>query len=227
MVATAEAATTAALIQTETLPYLVSWIKRGWPVREWSEAMDILEFRTETGRVVSEHETIFPLFTEGKLTPWRLVGTGFLILKDGIFLTAKHCLTDDEGSQLPWLTGLMAHGHMRRVAQVLPHETCDVAVGVFERGEYDCESCAMHRVLTLSTRTPSVGEELYHFGCEHSRLLDVERLDEQHSTLHVRLAIRGYPGTYEGFNEGDPLAPWPHHFTGSFFPTGSSGRAYS
>lgn len=181
------------------------------------------EFRNENGEVISGAEVVFPLFTEGGQHGWQIVGTGFLILKQGIFVTAKHCLCYNDGTQLPWLMGLMEHGHMRRVDRVMPHDTCDVVVGIFEEGEFECDQCVDHRVLCLTGRTPEIDEELTHFGCEKSRFDESEVLDEEWVELRGRLSVRGYAGRYEGFNTGDPFTPWPHHFTRSFFPSGSSG----
>ncbi|KAA3616635.1 MAG: serine protease [Calditrichaeota bacterium] len=185
--------------------------------------MKLLEFRNEKGKLVSGNEVVFPLFTQGGQTGYRLIGTGFLILKKGVFVTAKHCLTDNSGNKLPWLMGLMAHGHMRRVDIVILHEEVDVAVGIFEKGDYDCKECTNHRIISLTNRTPDENEELFHFGCNQTRFDLFKKIDDEWLELQGRISLRGYKGRYEGFCPGDPTAPWPHHFTNSYFPSGSSG----
>jgi hypothetical protein len=182
---------------------------------------EMVVFKNENGEEIAGDNVVFPLFTQGTKKCYQLVGTGFLILKQGIFITAKHCTVGSEDKKLPWLTGLMAHGHMRRVHQVIPHDDLDVAIGIFEPNEYTCDQCLNHPVLSLNKSTPEKGEKLVHFGCEKSRFEEIQ--DDEGKFLKGILSLRGYSGKYESYSSGDPFAPWPHHFTSSYFPPGSSG----
>lgn len=94
---------------------------------------------------------------------------------------------------------------------------------ILETPDDGCEHCLHHKVMTLTTRTPEIGEPLVHFGCHRTALKEVWDEDGVLTGFDTTLSLRGYAGEYESINTGDRWAPGVHFATRSFFPSGSSG----
>lgn len=112
----------------------------------------------------------FPLLTHDSDGRWKLIGTGFYVSSDGLFITARHNICDvfEDGRQVAPLvilhfhspTGLFGPSEVifRPIAQCWLSNDADIAFGVAaaltnsQNGEV-----LLHRCWELSWATPTVG----------------------------------------------------------------------
>ena len=112
----------------------------------------------------------FPLLTHNDEGLWRLIGTGFYISGDGLFVTARHLIDDvvDNGRQIAPLaimhlwseTGLFGPESylLRPVMQCWLSDNSDVALGVGAHATNNRTGVTLgHRSWPLSWTMPTVG----------------------------------------------------------------------
>lgn len=179
--------------------------------------------RTASGEVVHPTEVVFPLTT--KETPggrFRVLGTASFIGPSGLFLTAKHCVVDENDQPL-WgkLIGLSHHGH--EVAWLSPAPRSDLAIGQLKAPSEECAVCKKNRVLCLTTWTPEEREIMLHYGCADT---PVEHLGTEgaEDLVRHRPTVTQYRGHCLGFHpEGVGLLGVPCFLSSVGVPSSASG----
>jgi Trypsin-like peptidase domain len=132
-------------------------------------------FRNGGGKPANPSECLVPIFQQNDSGLWKGLGTGFFISQNGLFVTAKHNLTDEDGMLLPALVGLqiMPRGkspqvRIRRIISVTLHESADLAVGFLAyEGR---ENSAFH----LTERLPGKGDTIAAFTISRLAVVALE-----------------------------------------------------
>ncbi|MFN4775845.1 MAG: hypothetical protein ACK5L4_08530 [Pseudanabaena sp.] len=81
-------------------------------------------------------KAIFPILKKDKYGDFYLIGTGFFITDNGIFVTAKHVLLDvidENGGQTHsiFLVQFLEEGYLYRpILRCTSHEVADITVGI-------------------------------------------------------------------------------------------------
>ncbi|EGQ7967254.1 trypsin-like peptidase domain-containing protein, partial [Vibrio vulnificus] len=108
--------------------------------------------------------TIFPIFRLDKSNRYFLVGTGFYIAGDGIFVTAKHVVEEvvDNGDELKVFHMEGENWVMRKMAFYTPHPEADIAVGVLERLMFKTSGTYLeNKYSVISVNKPEINDRLY------------------------------------------------------------------
>jgi S1-C subfamily serine protease len=113
------------------------------------------------GVIANPNEVVFPILRRDASRKLHLVGTGFFIAENGIFVTAKHNLFQKPGVPYEALMILQfAPGnkyHQRPVHRCVWHPVADVAVGVAWPMHHTKTAQALsNKVLRLSANAPPV-----------------------------------------------------------------------
>lgn len=128
-------------------------------------------FVNGSGQVAHPVNAVFPIFQFVPNEPWIPLGTGFFIASNGLFVTAKHVLTDREsGELLDELVGIHVLRDrglfgFRRIVGVQLHNSADVAVGFLE----DSQSLktgvqTINHSLLLTKRIPQANDKVVTFA---------------------------------------------------------------
>jgi hypothetical protein len=179
-------------------------------------------FQLESGKEIHPKSVVFPLtspYTPSK--PYRVIGTGFFIAKPGIFLTARHCLYQDDDLKNGWedLTAMLHHP-VSPVWLAASNNT-DVAIGQLDLGS--CEECAKHRVMQMCSWDPEPKEIMIHWGCGLSEI-ELLETDGTIDKLSGQYNTTGYKSHFEEYHPtGISLAKWPCYQTAAEFLSGDSG----
>jgi len=182
------------------------------------------EFYSESGKNINPNDLIFPLTsqeTPGK--PFRVIGTAFFVAKPAIFLTARHCLYQDDACTQPYndLVGIFHHALNFRWCVVI--ESTDVAIGQLDTRSLSCDTCSGHKVLTPCTWSPCKGELICHWGCERSEISVIESTENEYRIMGQR-KVGGYNGNFiETLNKYPPFTRSRCHITSATIPPGVSG----
>ena len=183
-------------------------------------------FKTDKGEVFAPQTAIFPItspFTSKK--PYRVIGTGFLIQKPGIFLTARHCLYNEQDK--PWTDLTCMVHHPLGVDWLIDFAGTDLAIGQIATKDSVCEQCKNHKVLQLSTWQPKQSEVMFHWGCDKAEI-QLLQSHENKDYLEVKNVITGYKGKFEEYHpSGVSVARWPCYRTSAEFPNSASGGPVS
>jgi len=118
------------------------------------------------GVVVEANEVVFPILRQEPSKDLHLVGTGFFIAENGIFVTAKHVVTsvfDTHGvPRQPLVVLQFGPGntyYQRPVHRATHHAVADVAVGVAWPMRHNTTGQPLpNKLLRLSTTPPPIGE---------------------------------------------------------------------
>jgi hypothetical protein len=184
-------------------------------------------FRSEKGEEVHPASFIFPLtslYTPNE--PYEVIGTGFLILKPGTFLTARHCLYNSQGD--PWtdFTGLVPDDSGFKALSMkwlIVFANTDLAIGQLEMNDLDFN----HKVVALSKRQPKQNEEIAHWGCDKSEI-ELVQTEGNKDTLTGQYKVQPYEGKFEGYHPcGISISKWPCYQTTAEFPNAASGGPVS
>lgn len=117
------------------------------------------------GVVVEPNEVVFPILSQEPSKDLHLVGTGFFIAENGIFVTAKHVVTsvfDSHGvPRQPLVILQFGAGntyYQRPVHRCTHHPVADVAVGVAWPMHHNTTGEPLpNKLLRLSTTPPPIG----------------------------------------------------------------------
>lgn len=122
--------------------------------------------QTSHGVTVEPNEVVFPILRQEPSKDLHLVGTGFFIAQNGIFVTARHVITsvfDSEGIPRQPLVILQFDVgntyYVRPVHRCTHHSVADVAVGVAWPMHHNTSGEPLpNKLLRLSTTPPPIGE---------------------------------------------------------------------
>lgn len=134
---------------------------------------------TGEGAVVEPDEVIFPILRQEPSGDLYLVGTGFFIAENGIFVTAKHVVTsvfDHRGVPTQPL-GILQFGpsdtyYQRPVHRCTRHPIADVAVGVAWPMRHKTTGRPLpNKLFTLATSPPPTGSLIATYAYPKSTIL--------------------------------------------------------
>jgi ethanolamine utilization protein EutA (predicted chaperonin) len=138
----------------------------------------------------------FPLLTHDQAGIWRLIGTGFYVSSDGLFVTARHVVNEVlcDGRQISPIvilqprsnTGLFGPSDVlfRPIMQCWLGEQADVALGVAASATNDQTGEVLrHWCWPLSWTTPHIGAQIATYAFPRHRMSD----DGQNFLFHPEL----------------------------------------
>lgn len=190
---------------------------------------------TEGGVEIPDlRESVFMIIMRNKTTlKTRLVGTGFYIHCNGLFLTAKHVLEDAFATQLSSKMGaeqrddvLIVHTFRNNSVAFRPvcrfwHSVCDIGIGV---------AAEMKNEKTGNTLVAKPLSISFHDGTPEEKLITYGFSNTQISEVDGTTIVNSYPDFYEGTlienlpNGRDASSmPWPCVHMNINIHGGSSG----
>lgn len=146
--------------------------------------MSEAKFRFASSETQSEQDdsAVFPIVKqEGR--KFRIVGTGFFIGIDGIFVTAAHVLGDVFDSNWENQTGPIGAVQflpndrylIRPVVQAAHNTTADICIGLLAETRHNETSALLHnKKLCITPVAPRQGAEIVTYTYQESLILDVE-----------------------------------------------------
>lgn len=160
----------------------------------------------EDGVISPPRETIFPIFRVDKFNRYFLVGTGFYVAPDGIFVTAKHVIEEviDNSDQLKILHMEGEKWVMRKMAFYTPHHKADIAVGMLDRILFKGTGKFLeNKYSTISAKQPKHGDHLYTYAYPKTEI----KFDK---LQHINVVPTPYDGLVTGcFPDGRDLVMLP------------------
>jgi len=174
----------------------------------------------------------FPLLTHDAGGLWRLIGTGFYISRDGLFVTARHVIEDvleDDRQVLPLAimhlrseSGLFGPQEylLRPVMQSWLGDRADIALGVAARATNSATGAVLeHWTWPLSWKTPSVGTSAATYAFPNHSITRTS------SGQLIRFSPELYPGKIRevGDFRDQLLVPYPYVHVDLHIHPGASG----
>lgn len=148
-------------------------------------------FKNGLGEVVDGARAISALFTYGEKNIPKFLGTTFFITVDGLMITAKHCVVDNNGKQLDSLFIYQILGDnkylLRPIGNVYCNENSDIAVLVPSAVKNNITGGILRNpVPTLSSIKPKVDDVISSFAFPKTFVLNdgVNREVHVNSTWH-------------------------------------------
>lgn len=129
-----------------------------------------IQFQSENGDVINETDAVFPIITavEGEI---QIIGTGFYISRNGIFVTAAHCLTDSYGKFQSSQSFQIVHSLpnnqyiFRPTLRAWKSDFADVAIAVAAPVTHDKTGKPLaNDVISLTLERPPVGSNVISYG---------------------------------------------------------------
>ncbi|MEQ9316849.1 MAG: trypsin-like serine protease [Henriciella sp.] len=185
------------------------------------------KFRREDGSHHERTDAIFPIVTGKSLEELRLVGTGFYISQNGIFVSARDCFEDREGSIDSSETFQAIHlaeddTYMFRPITWGWHSNhADVSVCVAApMTNNKTGKPLLNSSLTLTAERPPIGTDVctYAFG--------KSKISRQSGKTEISLRPAGYDGQlirYYPTGRDKHSIPWACYETGVEINAGASG----
>ncbi len=119
------------------------------------------------GTTVEPTSAIFPILRQTKEGYYYLVGTGFFITNNGIFVTAKHVLMDGFDANSKQTDNMMivhfANGtyYKRQILRFTSHSVADICVGIVAPMAHTITGESLkNKMLSLVKNVPSAGTQL-------------------------------------------------------------------
>lgn len=160
-------------------------------------------------------------------TTVELVGTGFFVAPNGIFVTARHVLQTafEDDPRGPFGLGIIQFtpdaGFVERpVRKVIFSNHADIGIGVSAEMTSPTRGKLDNRVLCLSTRDPEVGEPIFTHAYPDTVAVHRDTLTELHFNPHF------YEGQIEAHfpeRRDASVLTWPCFQTSMHLHGGSSG----
>lgn len=186
------------------------------------------EFRSESGDRAESSDAIVPIIkqVDGK---FKLVGTGFFISRNGIFVTAKHVLQDvlDDDGKATCPIGIVQFLPnnaylLRPIIRSCSNTVSDISVGVLAEVKHKKTGKILeNRVLTLTFGEQKIGERVVTNAYPESTI-EIDDADRQ----IMRLKTKFYDGVIEEYypkGRDSSLLPFPCYRSSIKLLGGSSG----
>ena len=146
------------------------------------------------GNEVDPSHTVFPIIKHGTDGLISLIGTGFFIAENGVFLTAKHVLMevmDEKGVQTHAIALVQFLGGsylIRPILRCTSHEIADISVGIAAQMTNDETGEPLkNKLLKLTPNLDGIGSRVSTYAYPKSEIKHAEKQE-----LHF------YPDFYEG-----------------------------
>lgn len=118
--------------------------------------------KNEAGEEVNFNQSIFPIVRSDEKGHFHLLGTGFYITTNGLFVTARHVLMAplDSNEQQKYPIGILQFMpdntyYVRPILRFARHGTADLALGVAAPMSHKKDRTPLNtRILTLTTNAP-------------------------------------------------------------------------
>jgi trypsin-like peptidase len=191
-------------------------------------AEDAYSARNEAGNKTDFDQSIFPIMRTDDHGRFHLLGTGFYITVNGLFITARHVLMDplDSSGQQKYSIGILQFmpGNtyfVRPILRFASHATADLALGVAAPMPHTKAGIPVTtRILTLTTNPPELHARVvtYAYPKHRSVIVDGEQ------TIHFKPTF--YDGNIAAFfpNGRDrTMLPAPCYQTTMIVHGGASG----
>ena len=183
--------------------------------------------RTGDGQNVQKLDCIFPIMKQTASGQFQLVGTGFYICMQSVFITATHVLKDvlDKTGKQKEAIGIF-HFSKDGKYMMLPilwawHSTdADISIGKAAPAYHNItKQPLMNSVVTLTQRQPNIGEQAVTYAYP-----DFNR-EQNGKTQELYFRPHYYDGKIQEFySKGrGTLMPWPHYRTDIHLHGASSG----
>lgn len=179
----------------------------------------------EDGTPAEGNHAIFPICTLDSKRRLALIGTGFFICTNGLFVTAKHVLMDQSGtSPIQPLTAIQfipGGQYLRRPVTNISVNNTDVAIGSLASGTHNVTGePLLNPILTLTTEVPNPTSIITTFAYPKSFVKDDDLSREIHfeTTWHS-----GYIMDYLPNGRDKVMLPGPCYRTTMDVFHGASG----
>ncbi len=152
---------------------------------------------TPSGELSPPRETIFPIFRLDENNCYYLVGTGFFIANDGIFITAKHVIEEIvEHENDAYILHFYGDTYvMRKMAFFTLHEEADIAVAMLDRIQFKDSGLYLDNSWSaINLNKPNLGDNLstYAYPKTMVRREDVQSIDVI-PTVYEGEIVKVYP----------------------------------
>jgi hypothetical protein len=178
------------------------------------------------GNTVDLSHAVFPILRQTPDLNFHLIGTGFFIAENGVFVTAKHVLMDvidHSGNQthpIVLIQFLNGNYFIRNILRCTSHQTADISVGIPAQLKHNITGELLpNKILRLTQRVPAIKERV----CTYAYPKTVIK-HESKQELHF------YPDFFEGTIEDhylqgrdSVLMPGPCLQTSMYIHGGASG----
>ncbi len=136
------------------------------------------KFISGSGDNVRGIEAIIPILKQSASGKFRLIGTGFLIAKYGIFVTAKHVLMDvfnQKGEQTEAIGVFQFLGNnqylIRKIERCSSNSKSDVTVGVLQQVHHKVTGKVLeNKIVKLTTSQQPIGSPVITFAYPESQI---------------------------------------------------------
>ena len=193
-------------------------------------APDRYGVRTGDGDSSDPSYAIFPIIRYDTLGHVHLVGTGFYVSTNGLFVTARHVLmaTFDAKGREKYPIGIVhflgkgenANFVLRPILRCASHPIADVAVGVAAPMNKPDGTPLTNKLLTLTTERPATGERITTYAYpKHANVIDGTRQT-------INMVPTWYDGTIEDYfpdGRDKTMLPGPCYQTSLVIHGGASG----
>lgn len=151
-------------------------------------ANGVYSARDGDGKKADPVTAIFPILKQGSDGQFTLLGTGFFISDNGIFVTAKHVLLDvldrATGEQTHALLLIQIRGDgsyiPRPILRCTSHDSADITVGIAAPLNHNVTGEELkNKILNLKNSVPAVGRRVSTYAYPASKVFNIGELSEK------------------------------------------------
>lgn len=182
-------------------------------------------FRSDTGEKVAHCDAIFPIVRSDDGVP-VIVGTGFYIAREGLFVTARHCFECDGeiASSKPFVIFHFAEGNtylQRPIMRAWHSAHADVSVGIAAPMHHTAtKEPLLNKMMTLTAERPPLGTQVVTYAFGKSR----KEMDGTKTKLMFGPRFSdGILIDYFPNGRDRSMIPWPVYETSVVIHGGASG----
>jgi hypothetical protein len=177
------------------------------------------------GNVIDPDVAIFPILSHDKEN-FNLIGTGFFITNDGLFITAKHVLLDaidENGAQTkPLMLIQFSDGGytIRPITRSISHDIADISIGLSAPMRHNTTGTTLkNKKLNLNSHIPDEGKDIFTYAypktvIKHSEVPELHFYSD---------CFRGLIQKYYPDGRDSVLLPGPCVQTSMYVHGGASG----